>query len=281
MSLQRIRGVRAAIFFQPQLLSKERICAGVVLRLDDGRTAGRVAIQAQEAAHAFGVSGVEIHAIANHLCVSLVQFLQSGGDFESWLPPFEHASIEKLGRVEGALLESLLDSQTAQNSTLFTLLRSYEIPAVKQTDGIVRKVKRVVQQSKSHHLADRFQRELPVKADALPLKVEFLGAHYACYFLQISQSPRGIEESARRAHGKLFELQSVRSHFATPTTVDAFDEVPSRFELLVVGDKQNPLQRSAWLQIESLADSSELQTRLLDTPAAAANAVTRYEHMVG
>jgi hypothetical protein len=278
MPNDRVRGVRAAIFFQPQILSIERICAGIVIRLDDGRVAARVGIQAQEIAHAFGVSGVEIHSIANHLCLSLAEHVQSGGTFEEWVAPFENAHIGKIGRVEAGQLESLLDSQISQNSMLYTLLSSYELPAVKQTDGIVRQVKRAIQKSKSHHLADRFHRELPVKTDALPLKVEFLGANYACYFIQISQSPRGIEESARRAHGKLFELQSVRTHFEGPGTADAFEEKPRRFELLVVGDKTNSFQKSAWLQIESLADASNLQTRLLTTAAAAANTVSKLEH---
>lgn len=280
MASERVRGVRAAIFFQPQLLSIERICAGVVVRLDDGRTAVRVGIQAQEVIHAFGASGAEIHSVANHLCLSLAQHIEGGGTFEDWLSPFENAYIGKIGRVEGGQLEAILDTQISQNSMLYTLLNSYELPSVKQADGIVKKVKRVIQQSKSHHLAERFHRELPVKTDALPLKVEFLGANYACYFLQISQSPRGIEDSTRRAHGKLFELQSVRGHFDAPGTLDAFEEKPRRFELLVVGDRTNPLQKSAWLQIESLADSSNLQTRILTTAAAAANTVAELEHQV-
>ena len=274
---ERVHGVRAAIFFQPQVLSRERICAGVVLRLDDGRVAGRVAIQAAEAAHAFGIAGVEIHAIAHHLCNSLVQHLNEGGDFSDWVAPFENASIDKLGRVEGANLSNLLESQTQQNSVIFTLLSGYEIPAAKAGDGIVKQVKRVIQNSKASHLAARFHRELPVKRDALPLRVEFLGANYACYFLQISQSARGIEESARRAHGKLFELQNVKAHFKGPQRKDIFDEQPTKFELLVVGDRKSPLQNAAWLQIESLADSNNLRARLLGTPAEAASEVTRLE----
>jgi hypothetical protein len=280
MSQERIRGVRAALFFQPQILSQERMCAGVVLRLDDGRIATRVAIQPQEAQHAFGVAGEELHAIAHHLCLSLVEHLTDGLSFESWTAPFENASIDKLGRVEGARLESLLDVQVSQNSTLFTLFKSYEMPAVKQYDSIVKRVRKAIMESKSHHLADRFHRELPVTQDALPLKVEFLGANYACYFLQISPSLRGIEESARRAHGKLFELQNVRSHFAAAGAGDSFEEVPRRFELLVIGDHTNPIQKSAWLQIESLADSNNLVTRILESPAAAANAVARFEHLM-
>ncbi|MBB6320550.1 hypothetical protein [Paraburkholderia tropica] len=275
---ERIRGQRAAIYFQPQILSGERLCAGVVIRLDDGRIATRVAIQPEEVAHAFGASGAELYAIANHLCLALVEHLQDVGSFDNWIAPFESAIIGKLGRVEGAQLETLLDAQVRQHSVLHTLLDTYEIPNVKQVDGIVRQVKRAIQKSHSPHLAERFHRELSVLSDALPLKVEFLGARYACYFIQISHSPRGIEESARRAHGKLFELQSVRTFF-DGSPQDAFlDERPSQFELLVVGDQTNDLQKSAWRQIESLADASNLQTRLLADASEAARAVMRYEH---
>lgn len=239
----------------------------------------RAAIPKAEAEHAFGAVGAELYYAAFHLCQSLYEHVQAGNAFKDWVAPFAGADIGKLGRAEARDLSTMMDLGLVQNSMVHTLLSNYTLPVSAHGDSVVAKVKRAISTGNAaKHLAQRFNQFVPIGAEAMPLKVEFLGAHYSAYFLQISKSERGLEASTGRAHGKLFELQSLKKHFAKQPLVPALDEErPSQFELLVVGDKTNPTQRRAWLQIEMLADNSDLRTRILPDAQAAANTVIAQE----
>lgn len=277
--LARAKGERAVILFTPQVLSRERITAGVVVRLESGECAMRVAIPQREVEHAFGNVGIELYSVAHHLCQSLYEHVQAGHKFKSWTPPFAGAELGKVGEAEARDITSLLTLGLAHNSMLNTLLSNYEIPAANGNNSVVEKVRRAIKQNrKTEHLGPRFNQHVALGTEAVPMKVEFLGANYVAYFMQIPKTERGLEASTGRAHGKLFELQSLRRHFTDKPFFTPFtDERPNQFELLVVGDKSDPVQRRAWLQIETLADANEMITRLIPDTDTAANEVAKRE----
>lgn len=83
----RVAGVRAVIEFAPKLVSIERLCAGVVIRTDDGQVTAHCAIDLQKAEHAFGTAGLALYEVASKLCDSLQDHWQSDPDIQAWTPP--------------------------------------------------------------------------------------------------------------------------------------------------------------------------------------------------
>lgn len=262
-------------------MSKERITAGAVVRLDDGQCFARVAVTEAAVTHAFGIAGQELYHAAFHLCQSLLEHVQAGGAFKTWTPPFAGAEIGNLGRAEARNMDAILDLGLAQNSMLYTLLSHYAMPAHHNNDSLASKVKSAISKNKAtKHLKERFYREIMVREEAMPLKVEFLGANFACYFLQLSKSQQGIEISTSNACGKLFKLQNLKQHFEKLDRPTVFDEErPQSFELLVVADDSDRLQKSALLQIESFADANKLIARVLPDAQSAASMVVKRESL--
>jgi hypothetical protein len=164
--------------------------------------------------------------------------------------------------------------------TLHTLIQQYQIDQQPRSHGIVDKVRSAVKRDvNAKHLVHRFNKLLTVVGEGTPLKVDFLGQRYACYFLQITSSERGLEANTERAFGKLFELEAVRRLVKKPKKSLGLleDERPEVFELLMVGDRKNSVQRRAIYQIEALADRNEVVARIEQTAAAAADRVSNQE----
>lgn len=278
----RASGQRAVIEFSPKLVSIERLCAGVVLRTDDGEVVASCAIDKRKASHAFGDSGSALFEIANALCDSLAIHWRSTGHAEGWIPPFEGAQIARLSEFSAKDTKSALAQINDHHSTLYTLLNSYEITEIARNTNIVERVRVAVKRdANARHLAKRFNRELNLGAEAAPMRVDFLGQNFACYFIQIVRSARAGDVNTERALGKIYELELLRKFINKPKkSLGLLDEErPSSFELVMVGDRNNSIQKRIVYQIEAMADRSEVRARLLPDPTSAAAHVSDRERL--
>ena len=169
-----------------------------------------------------------------------------------------------------------------RTSAMHSLLTAYQIDLQQRSIGIVQQVQSAVRRDiNTKHLAPRFNKHLKVGGEAQPLRVDFLGQRYACYFLQITRSSRGLEASTERAFGKLFELEAVRRLVKKPKKSLGLldDERPTVFELLMVGDRHDAIQRRAIYQIEALADRKEVLIRTEPSVTTAAERVSYQERL--
>lgn len=217
--------------------------------------------------------------MAGALCASLAEHWISTSPAE-WVPPFEGARLARVSDFTAQSAEAAIEQSLSQHSALYTLLSRYEIPAQQKVSNIVARVRREVRSNKwTEHLAPRFSRELNIGASTTPLRVDFLGQHLACYFIQVTESARGIEGSAERAFGKLFELQALRRFVkARPKSLGLFDhERPDRFELILVGDRTHPVQKHAIARIEALADQKQVIARPIASAIEAAQHIVELE----
>jgi hypothetical protein len=275
-----VYGQRAVIEFAPKPASSERLCAGVVSRTNTGDVQYVCAIDQRKAEHAFGAAGFGLWHAADALCESLAMHWSQRGSTEGWVAPFESARIafvqEFSARDQHAGTAQLL----GRISSLATLFDEYTMQAPAQVSNIVARVRRaIVRDVNARHLQKRFQREIHVGHEAGNLRVDFLGQHFACYFLQITTSARGIDATAERAYSRLYELQALRRFVKRPVKSLGLleDERPTRFELVMVGAENDPVQRRAIARVISLADRGEVIARPLPSAEAAAEHVSTME----
>lgn len=271
-----VSGWRAVIEFAPKPTSSERVIAGVVVRTESGDVQALCAIDQRKAEHAFGMAGHALHAVADHLCQSLATHWQTSADLESWQPPFAHARLANVSRFSAASALEGMQLMLNRTSMLHTLFSAYAIEQQSRNAGIVERVRSAVRKDpNAKHLARRFNRELNVHGEAQPMRVDFLGQNYACYFLQVTRSVRGIDASTDRAYGKLFELQALRRLVKKPRKALGLldEERPQVFELLMIGDMGDTVQRRAIKQVEALADRDEVVARVEPSAVAAAERV--------
>lgn len=272
--------MRAVLDFAPKPTSAERLCAGVVTRLDTGEVGYQCAIDLKRMEHAFGAAGAALHSIAQMLCESLAEHWRNDADAGTWRAPFSGASLVNLSRFSGRAAGDSRLAMLERTSSLHTLLNSYEMRETQYQQGIVERVKNAVRRAaNSKHLATRFNRQLELGSDAQPMRVDFLGQHYACYFLQITHSARGIEANTERAFGKLYELQALQRFVKRPRKALGLldDERPEQFELVMVGARSDAIQRRAIAHVEALADRGKVIARTLPSAAAAAEHVWELE----
>lgn len=269
----RVIGWRAVIEFAPKPTSPERLCAGVIVRTEDGAVHSHCAIDPRKAEHAFGHAGTALYEVANHLCESLVDHWTANPDAQAWAPPFSNARLSGVTRFSAASPQEGVALMLNRTSTLHTLLSAYEVQQQTRNAGIVEKVRSAVRRdANTKHLAKRFNRELTLNGEAQPFRVDFLGQHYACYFLQVTRSARGLEASTDRAYGKLFELDALRRLVKKPRkSLGLLDEErPNVFELVMVGNRNDAVQKRAIYQVEALADKREVLARIEPSAQAAA-----------
>lgn len=270
------------IDFVPKPTSSERLCAGIVIRADTGEVTFTCAVDALKMEHAFGEIGLALHDVAFKLCQSLAAHWQRDLDPNLWIAPFKGAQLVSLERFSSKDAAEATERMLGRTSTLNTLLGAYEVQQQKRSSSIVEKVRSVVKRdANTKHLAKRFNRELILNGEAQPFKVDFLGQRYACYFLQVTQSARGLEGNTERAYGKLFELQALKRMVKRPKkSLGLLDEErPDIFELLMVGDRKDSIQRRAIYQVEALADQKEVVARIESSPSAAAERLAHQEKL--
>jgi hypothetical protein len=232
--------------------------------------------------HAFGVAGTSLYDIANRLCESLKDHWIRTQRPDDWKPPFANAGLSSLEPFSARDAQEGATRMLDRTSTFHTLLESYTRARLTRETGIIDRVRRAIRRDvNAKHLAPRFNRQLNINGDAQPLKVDFFGQNYACYFLQVTHSIRGIEATADRAFSKLYALQALRRFVKNPPQVLGLleDERPQRFELLMVGDRSDFVQRRAIYQIEALADQSDTQARIEISIAAVAERVSDQERL--
>jgi len=274
--------MRALLDFSPKPTSPERVVAGVVTRLDTGEVSFTCAVDQRKAEHAFGEAGCALYAIALKLCESLAEHWMRNPHADTWSPPFGSARLADLSRFSGRNATEAQHLMLSRNSAMHTLMQGYEIQQVNRVTGIVQRVRSEVRKDpNTQHLAKRFSRELSLGDQAQPLKVDFLGQHFACYFLQITESARGLEATSERAFARLYELQALRKFIKKPRKSLGLldDERPQEFELMMVGDRNNAVQRRAIYQVEALADKGEVVARAVPSVAAAAQHVAQKERL--
>lgn len=278
----RVSGTRAVIEFSPKLVSFERLCAGVVIRTSTGDVYARCALDQRKIEHAFGVAGKAIFEIAHALCLSLVQHLQAGGSPEGWEPPFEGAAIARISEFSARDADAALRQGLELHSAFGTLLAQYEISEQQRNINIVERVRSAVKRDvNAKHLAERFNRTLSLGREAAPMRVDFLGQNFACYFLRVVSNARSSEDNALRALGKIYELETLRRFIAKPKKSLGLleEERPNQFELVMIGNRSDSIQKRIVFQVEAMADKSEVVTRVLDSATAAAEHVAYKERL--
>lgn len=275
-----VAGQRALLLIAPNISSPERVCAGVVTRLHSGEVDYTCAIDLAKAKHAFGGTGEGLYMAANALCESLSQHWRINPDARRWVPPFESASLGELQIFSDVNATAGRNDLLEQTSSLHTLFANYKHRRSERNNSIVSKVKSAIGRNMaSKHLGVRFDRPLRLGAGAGELTVDFLGQNFACYFLQITQSERGIEATAERAYSRLYELQALRGFVQKPKKAMGLleDERPHAFELLMVGASNDPVQKRVIKRVTALADKGQIRTRPLDSAEAAADHVHTME----
>ena len=277
------RGMRALVEFAPKPTSPERVVAGVVTRLDTGEVSFTCAIDGRRVEHAFGDTGAALYAIALKLCESLAQHWQTDPDATAWHPPFSGARLADLSRFSGRNASESQHLMLNRSSAIHTLLQSYDIKQIIQPKGIVERIKSVVSSDPNNkYLVPRFGRELTLGDELQSLKVDFLGTHFACYFLQISDKTRGLEANTERALARLYSLQALRKFIQKPRKSLGLldDERPDAFELMMIGDRTSTVQRRAIYQVEAMADKGQIRALAIPTVRDAADHVASKERRV-
>lgn len=275
-----VEGWRAVVELRPSPTSDERLCAGVVINLGNGVVMHQCAIDPAKAQHAFGIAGAALHDVAQRLCDSLADHWRTQPNAMEWTPPFSNARISSLQEFSAASAESALALSLSRNSSLHTLLAGYTIEKNKSSTGIVARVKTALRKDvNAKHLQKRFEREIPLGEDGGSFKVDFLGAHFACYFVQLPQSTRTLEMGTERSLGRLAELAALRRFVQKPKKSLGLldDERPAKFELVLVGSMEHPVQRRAMSMITALADRNEIRARPLRSADQAAHHVAHME----
>lgn len=199
---------------------------------------------------------------------------------DPWTPPFENAKLAHEDRFTAQSVEAAAAFLLQEQSALHQLLAMYEIPTQQRASNIVRRVRQAVRVNpRTLHLVPRFNRALFITDKAQPLRVDFLGQNLACYFMQLTETQRGIEGSTERAFGKLYELQALRRFVShRPKALGLLpEERPGAFELVLVGDHRHPVRRQVLAQLEALADKREVVMRQVSDVDAAAHHVARAE----
>lgn len=250
------------------------------MKTKDGVVDFRCTVDARKMEHAFGSAGIALSDVAMKLCKSLAGYWTQHRHPEGWKPPFNNANISSVDEFSGRSTDEAMVLYLNRTSTLHTLLNNYEIAKQNNPRSIVERVRQAVRKDvNAKHLAPRFNKYLTVAGDAQPLKVDFLGQRFACYFLQLTRSDRSLEVNTERAFGKLYELQALSSLVKEPPATLGLldDERPSVFELLMVGSRTDPVQRRAIYQIEALADKKEVIARVESSANAAAERVAHQE----
>ncbi len=278
----RTQGLRAVIEFTPKPTSDERLCAGVVVKTTTGEVHYTCAVDERHMQHAFGDVGAALYDVAHTLCESLADFWTMNQDARRWKPPFHEARLASLEPFSARNAIDACERMLESTSTLYTLGQAYVHATKSRPAGIVERVQSAIRHdANAKHLAKRFHRHLTLDGDAQPLKVDFLGQRYACYFLQVTRSTRGLERTTESAFGKLFELDAVRRLVQQPRQSLGLlqDERPQVFELLMVGNRNDPVQRRAIYQVEALADRSEVVARIEPSATSAAERVAHQERL--
>lgn len=281
-SKDRVSGWRAVIEFTPKPTSSEKLCAGVIIRTENGHVQALCAIDERKALHAFGMAGQALHSVAQHLCSSLLEHWKHN-PAETWIPPFFNARIENLSRFSASSADEALELMLRRSSTIHSLFNAYVITQQQHNQGIVSRVKSAIQHdNNAKHLAKRFNKKLTFDGDIHPLQVDFWGKHYACYFLQVTSNVRGLEVNTERAYGKLFELAALKHILKKPSNKIGLwnDERPEVFELLMVGDRNDPIQKRVINQVLALADGQKIVARTEPNHIAAAERVASKERQV-
>lgn len=277
-----VEGMRALVEFTPKLGSSERLCAGVVSRLSTGEVSYECAVDPRKAEQAFGAAGVGLWHAARALCESVAEHWRTHGSTRGWVSPFEGGKLGSPQAFSARTQEGGNLQLLRRVSTLRTLFQEYELQQQARSSSIVQRVRSAIRRDvNAKHLQARFEREIRVGEKAGTLKVDFLGQHFACYFLQITHSDRGVEATAERAYSRLYELQALRRFVAKPAKSMGLleDERPSRFELVMVGTEADPIQRRAISLVAALADRDEVRARPLPTAEAAAEHVAAMERL--
>lgn len=275
-----VAGKRAVITFAPKPASPERLCAGVVTRTDAGEVSFLSSVDARKATQAFGTSGEALAHMARALCESLAAHWREHPSARTWQPPFHGVKLQDVHAFTARNVAEGQAMMLARASSLHTLFENVKAPAASSGSVLLEQVRSALRRDpNARHLAQRLGRSLTVRGDAQPLRVDFIGQNYACNLLQISTSERMVDLSTERAYGKLFELQALRQFVkAPPTQLGLLDEErPHHFELILVADRQNRVQRRALAQIEALADQKEVRAQVQPNAAAAAQRMAHQE----
>jgi hypothetical protein len=278
----RVAGWRAVIQFKPKPGAPEQLCAGVVTRLTSGEVQSVCAIDPKKAAHLFGEAGHSLYFAAQALCQSLLEHWRVEPDAGLWVPPFEGASLAEVQAFSGRDAESAAQQMLARASTLYTLLEQYQQSQAEWGRGIVSRIKAAIKRDvATRHLHERFNRQIHIGEEAGTLRVDFLGQNFACYFLQITPSARSAETTTERAFGRLYELAALQRFVKKPKRSLGLldDERPDRFELVMVGEQNDPVQRRVINLVTALADRETIRALPVASAEAAAAHVVQMERL--
>ena len=271
-----IRGQRATIAFQPRNTSFETLCAGVVLKQDNGDVCYRSAIDGRKMRGLFHDAGASLADIAEVLLASAAQHWRTHPDLSKWAAPFPGAGAAAVTRFSAMDVESGLAHALNSSSTLHVLLDGVATKE-NRTAALVRRVAVHWRGNQSRMTLGRFiERTVDFGAEHGSMKIDFWGEHYGCFFSSLSDTASTGASMVERAVGRIVQLQILREMAQAPQqTIGLFEELrPQKHELIVVGGNSAP--KSLW-QVDRFADRLELSIRTAATAGEAAEMVADEE----
>lgn len=263
-----VRGQRAIIFFRPSNTSSETMCAGVVLKLDNGDVVMHPAVDKTRLS-TFNKPAVDSLAdITAVICKSAQQHWATLDSFDGWQPPFPGVSIHEVSRFSSMSIKSAFGYALRVHSSLALLTHAGE--AQERTEAIIPRIKACWKERGRHAGLTRYlEKSVDFGEGHGSMAIDFWGQHYGCYFTKLSDSAKNGPSSITKALGRMAQLQKLREMADAPLTqIGLFAELrPKVHELIVVNSKEAP--KAMW-QAEQFADQFELRLRGLNsTPEAA------------
>ena len=271
-----VQGQRALISFRPRNTSFENLCAGVIVKQDNGDVTFRSAFDDRKMRSAFRDAGQSLADIAHALCVDAASYWRDHDTLDGWAPPFPGVAVQGLTRFSAMSVGSALDYAMDANSSLSLLLNNLSLKDTSSTTLLKRVAAHWRQQDTRKSLTRFMERTVDFGSGHGSMKIDFWGEHYGCYFTGLSDKARNGAIMVERAIGRIVQLKTLRDMADMPQqTIGLFAELrPQRHELILIGGKTAP--KSLW-QTERFADKLELPIRVASAAEEAAEMVADQE----
>lgn len=270
-----VRGQRAVVFFQPSNTSSESLCAGVVLKLDNGDVIYQPAVDRTRLGLHNKAAIDSLADITNVICRSARDHWSSSESFDDWLPPFPGVKVQSVTRFSSRKISSAFAYALRVNSSLALLTHSTETQ--ERPEPIIQRIRSTWRGHQRNASLTRYlSKSVEFGHGHGAMTIDFWGQHYGCYFAKLSDSLKHGPTSITKALGRMAQLQKLREMANAPTSqIGLFAELrPKQHELIVVDSYSAP--KALW-QAEQFADQFELRIRTLGSTQEAAEFVADAE----
>jgi hypothetical protein len=213
------------VYVEPQTNSGERLIVGVMSWTANGHAEVRLAVDVKSAAKSvLGPRYSLLMQLAENLLTDLLLHFNRENSIDGWKSPYHDFYLGTVKTTIGHDALDIADRMLDSNS----ILRAGHC-AVAPEDHLAEKFDpirwvngvRTRALSRSPSYAKYFDQEHRIHARARPMKVDFIGAHAACYFSWLTPG-NGLSNTVMSAKAKLFSLQELRDSVFAPSNELAF-----------------------------------------------------------